>query len=206
MSAGHGYLIIGGQFLLNVLVCFGCMLVMAFADEANRGRPLPTLSSALLWLALLIALAPVIVAVLVFVAQWRASARLPTLMLWSPLLAAIVAIPLFMAAMRGSSTVAERSRQEAERIAIEEIRAPVRAGSDERVCELVTRDPRATADERNRCFAKLERLEGEALWRELQWFVSKGSFHAWSAQQLGLSEGGDNRWIPAVPPRGRAAS
>jgi hypothetical protein len=199
MSAGQSYLIIGAQFLLNVLVLFGAMLVMAIADEMNRGRPLPPLSIALTWVSLLLALAPVIVAVLVFIARWRTGEKLPTLMLWSPLLATIVAIPLFALAVRATADVATRSREEAERHALEAVRSSVRAGSDERVCELVNLDPRATPDEVNRCFAKLEGLRGEALWRELQWFVRSQHFHAWNAQQLGQSEEWNNRWIPVVP-------
>jgi hypothetical protein len=199
MSVGRGYLLLGAQLLLGVLVTFGALITLAFADEANRGRPRPTLAVGLLWLSLLFALLPVLVAVLILIARWRGSETFPTLALWSPLLATLVAVPLFVVTLRATESVTARSREEAERNALEEVRSSVRAGSDERVCELVNLDPRATADEVDRCFAKLDGLKGTALWRELQWFIHSSHFSAWNAAQVGQSEEWNNRWIPVVP-------
>ena len=78
MSAGHEYLLLGAQLVLGVLVSFGTLITLAFADEVNRGRPRPPLARALQWLSLLLALAPVVVAVLVLVARWRADGPLST--------------------------------------------------------------------------------------------------------------------------------
>ncbi|OJT24447.1 hypothetical protein BO221_14920 [Archangium sp. Cb G35] len=115
MSAGHDYLLLGAQLVLGVLVSFGTLITLAFADEVNRGRPRPPLARALQWLSLLLALAPVVAAVLVLIARWRADAPLPPLMLWSPLLATLVAAPSFMAALRAMESVTARSRSSDDR-------------------------------------------------------------------------------------------
>lgn len=38
MSAGHEFFILGVQLVLGVLVSFGTLITLAFADEVNRGR------------------------------------------------------------------------------------------------------------------------------------------------------------------------
>ena len=201
MSVGRGYLLLGAQLLLGVLVSFGALITLAFADEANRGRPRPPVAVALQWLSLLFALLPVIVAVLVLIARWRGSETFPTLALWSPLLATLVALPLFVVTLRATESVTARSREEAERNALEEVRSSVRAGSDERVCELVNLDPRATADAVERCFAKLEGLKGPALWREGQWFIRGSQLVALETAQGRESGGWDKPGVPGGPGR-----
>ncbi|WNG57803.1 hypothetical protein F0U59_25865 [Archangium gephyra] len=115
MSAGHEYLLLGAQLVLGVVVSFGTLMTLAFADEVNRGRPRPPLARALQWLLLLLTLAPVIVAVLILVARWRTGEPLSTLVLWSPLLTTLVAVPSFMAALRAMEAVTARSREKARR-------------------------------------------------------------------------------------------
>jgi hypothetical protein len=123
MAAGHGYIILGAQLLLGVLVSFGALITLAFADEVNRGRPRPPLATALQWLSLLLALTPAIMAVLVLIVRWRADEALSTLALWSPLLTTLVALPSFMAALRAMEAVTARNREKVKRTAPEEIQS-----------------------------------------------------------------------------------
>jgi hypothetical protein len=186
-----------------------CLAVLAFAavtlgfqGEAYR-RGLDPLQAALTWLAVLLALAPLLVTV------WVAWRRLFSSRPWEgvplglglPVVALLagsgVALLAFQAGELAHAWASRKQRAE-ERSAL---RAQVEAGERGKACELVVRDPRCTRADMQRCREVLESLGSpDARWSELEKFLTAGgSFATFNPKELGFTPAWDfNRRLVVV--------
>jgi len=174
-----------------------CLAVLAFAavtlgfqGEAYR-RGLDPLQAALTWLAVLLALAPLLVTV------WVAWRRLFSSQPWAGvplglglpvvvlLAGAVLALLAFQGGELAHARASEKRRAEERRA----LRAQVEAGERGKACELVVMDPHCTRADMRRCREVLESLDSpDARWRELKKFLTDGGyFESFNPKELGFS-------------------
>jgi len=174
-----------------------CLAVLAFAavtlgfqGEAYR-RGLDPLQAALTWLAVLLALAPLLVTL------WVAWRRLFSSQPWAgvplglglPVVVLLAGAVLALLAFQGGELAhawASEKRRAEERSAL---RAQVEAGERGKACELVVKDPRCTRADMRRCREVLESLGSpDARWRELKKFLTDGGhFESFNPKELGFA-------------------
>jgi hypothetical protein len=182
----------------NILVLGGVMMTLAFGGESYRGRESAVTS--VLWNASWLLTAASVVFSLWFAWGYFMRGRM-ALSSWAPLAAAVAAgavgLGLIYAGEWADGAIKDRAlRQE-----IAGLRAAVEGGRGEKICELVSKDPQATADQMAACRAYVESLsDPRRRWEELNRFVFKDSFAHWNPQQLGLTKDWDwNHGIPVIP-------
>jgi hypothetical protein len=185
-----------------------CLAVLAFAavtlgfqGEAYR-RGLDPLQAALTWLAVLLALAPLLVTL------WVAWRRLFSSQPWAdvplglglPVVALLAGSVLALLAFQGGelahSRASEKQRAEERRA----LRAQVEAGDRGKACELVVKDPRCTRADMQRCREVLESLDSpDARWRELKKFLTDGDyFESFNPKELGFTPTWDFKSLVVV--------
>jgi hypothetical protein len=118
-----------------------------------------------------------------------------------PLLACVVALPLFGGLRVAAAQVALTQRAQAEAEALSTLR-----GGHAQPCAVVARDPHATAQEQDQCLASLEALALPERWSALTPFLGPNGFATWNPQELGTSESWElgrevPKFAPALQPR-----
>ncbi|RKH21511.1 hypothetical protein D7X74_01060 [Corallococcus sp. CA047B] len=189
-----------GELALGVALVIGAFFTLAFSSEAYRHNATP-LHQALNLLAFALAVLPT------FVTLWVGWRRFLSDRPWEavplglglPLVALVVcAGAAFLAVMGGEGSTSRHREQEA-RAALAALRAEVDGGARHKVCDLVARDPRASAEDMRRCRDFIESQPGvEARWAEFsKFFDEQMGFQTWKLGEVGLAPAFE--WSKAVP-------
>lgn len=176
---------------------------LSFLSETLRRAPLVGFAHLLRTAACMFAFVPLASAIMVGVKVSATRGKGPPRvgLLWLPVVAGAVCVPIFVGLLHGVENQVSRARRHEEFLAIQSLRASVAGGNIERACELVASDPKVNASEMAACrrsvdgqrdlSARLKRLEG---------FVGDNHFKSWDSRELGQTSKYDpGRSYPAVP-------
>jgi hypothetical protein len=194
MSILFAVLVLAAELAACLAVLAYAAVTLGFQGESYR-RGLDPFQAALTWLAVLLALAPLLVTVWV---AWRRlfSSRpwedvplglgLPAVAL---LAGAVLALLAFQGGELAHAWASEKQRAEERRV----LRAQVEAGERGKACELVVKDPRCTRADMQRCREVLESLGSpDARWHELEKFLTAGGgFERFNPKELGFTPAWD---------------
>lgn len=190
------------ELALGIALIGFILMGLAFTGEAYRNGLTPV-HQAFVGIALVMAVLPAIVTLVVAWKRFASATRPEGIPLWIglPLLVLVLCAGLSVLALQQGEKSAARTWQAAREADRRALRAKVDGGARELSCDLVLEDFAATPDDMARCRARIESLADPVeRWSEMKKFTDDWrGFHSWNPAQLGFTTEWDwNRTLIAV--------